>query len=193
MHRDVDCRTGPLSGSADGSRERKKDAELRRRSNSKVEGLAGSFESDTCSGGKRQDASRTGRERMLPCAPKEERISTWRGRRSVTTMVVQLHFSGFMRGFGKEARDGCSCGGFRQNVRDKRAALMSWFRADGPNMRLESQNGVRVRSRTGRGAGLPASRWIRGESHAARGLGVVARGIAGSVGVRDNADSGVGS
>ena len=88
MHRDVNCRTSPLAGGTDGGRKRKKDAELRRRSHSKVEGLAGSFETNTCSRGKRQDASRTRRERMLPCAPKEEKISAWRGRRSVIKMVM---------------------------------------------------------------------------------------------------------
>ena len=50
-----------------------------------------------------------------------------------------------------------------------------------------------VRGGKGSGAGVPPGRRIGGTSHATGGLRVVTRGIARSVGVRDNADCGVGA
>ena len=95
-----------MAGGPDGGRKRKKDAELRRRSSSEVEGFAGSSEGNTCPRGKKQDAGGPRREKMLPCAPKEEWSSAWRRRRSVVEMIMQLHLSGYARGFRKETRDG---------------------------------------------------------------------------------------
>ena len=57
----------------------------------------------------------------------------------------------------------------------------------------EPKDWVIIGSRSGRRAGLPTSGGIRGESHTARCLRVVACGVAGPVSVRDDADRSIGS
>ena len=81
----------------------------------------------------------------------------------------------------------------RQDVRHQRAALNGGIGRDGPNLGLESNNRVDIGGRAGRGAMLPASRGIRGESDASRWLRIVAGGIAGTIGVRDDTDCGIGT
>ena len=60
-------------------------------------------------------------------------------------------------------------------------------------MSEETNDWVNVGGRAGRGAVLPAGRGIGRKSDAAGRLRIVTRGIAGPVGVRDDADCSVGA
>ena len=128
---------------------------------------------------------------MFPCASMEEKGSAWRRERGIIEVIMQLHLGGYPGGFREETRNGQSGGGFRQDVGDKRAGMVCWFGRDGPHMCFEPQNGVGVRGGKGSGAGVPTGRRVGGESHAPRGLRVIARGIARNIGVRNDADCGV--